>query len=69
MVCKYCKAEFKGGPFCIREHFIRWNASIGVRGCTAEIEDEVASMGLIDDELREKEQQATKKRQLDRNTG
>jgi hypothetical protein len=49
MVCKYCKAGFKGGPPRIREHFNRRSANIGAQGCTAEaaeIED-VASMGLI----------------------
>ena len=60
----------RGAPR-IREHFMRQNPSVGVAACKAdpaEIEDEVAAMAEIDDAQKEKEQHATKKRQLDRNT-
>ena len=71
MECKYCKLKFSGGAPRIREHFIRRNPSVGVGACKgdpAEIEDVVAAMAEIDDAQKEKEQHATKKRQLDRNT-
>ena len=65
------QGRVQGRPSPHPRAIIRRNASIGVQGCTAEaaeIEDVVASVGLIDDELRDKEQQANKKRQLNRNT-
>jgi len=71
MECKYCKLKFSGGAPRIREHFIRRNPSVGVAACKAdpaEIEDVVTAMAEIDDAQKEKEQHATKKRQLDRNT-
>ena len=71
MQCKYCKLKFSGGAPRIREHFIRRNPSVGVAACKAdpeEIEDVVVAMAEIDDAQKEKEQHATKKRPLDRNT-
>ena len=71
MECKYCKLNFSGGAPRIREHFIRRNPSVGVAACKAdpeEIEDVVVAMAEIDDAQKEKEQHATKKRPLDRNT-
>ena len=50
---------------------MRQNPSVGVAACKAdpaEIEDVVAAMAEINDAQKEKEQHATKKRQLDRNT-
>jgi hypothetical protein len=47
--CKYCGGAFRGGASRIREHFIRWNSSVGVKACTAaaeEIEDVVAEMNV-----------------------
>ena len=69
MECKYCKLKFSGGAPRIREHFMRQNPSVGVAACKAdpaEIED--VAMAAIDNAQKEKEQHATKKRQLDRNT-
>ena len=71
MECKYCKLKFSGGDPRIREHFFRRNPSVSVAACKAdpaEIEDVVAAMAEINDAQKEKEQHATKKRQLDRNT-
>ena len=58
-------------PPASAKHFIRRNPSVGVAACKAdpaETEDEVAAMAEIDDAQKEKEQHATKKRQLDKNT-
>jgi len=71
MESKYCKLKFSGGAPRIRKHFIRRNSSVGVAACKSDpaaIEDLVAAMAEINDAQKEKEQHATKKRQLDRNT-
>ena len=60
-----------GSTSCIREHFLHENAALGVRKCTAEpgeIEDVVAAMLLVHEDIEQRNQQQSKKRQLDFNT-
>ena len=70
--CKYCLHQFDAGAPHIREHFLHKNPVGWVSKCTAaveEIAEVVAVMEAIEQQSKKIEQQATKKRPLDRNTG